>query len=127
MIFLRYLHSLFLSLALLTVFVNETSAEKLRILPDILDPKSMHTDEEHLYIVDGHQIQIYALDDLRLIKKFGTIGEGPDAFRANPKGNVHLYVDVQSDHIVVSSYEKVSIFSKEGECITSLNPYPHLQ
>lgn len=101
-------------------------AEKLVALPDILDPSSMHVDANQLYIVDGQRINVYALDDFRLLKKFGKVGEEPDAFRSRPGGDVKLFVDVQSERIVVNSHERVSLFSKDGTFISSMSPYPQV-
>ena len=103
-----------------------TEAERLSILPEVLHPESIHIDAEKIYIVDGHRILIYSLEDLSLITKFGKIGEEPDAFRANPSGNVTLVIDVQSERIVVNSHEWISFFSKDGEFLSSASPYPQV-
>ena len=86
----------------------------------------MHADANQLYIVDGHRVYLYTFDDFRLLKKFGKVGEEPEAFRRRPGGDVKLSIDVRSEHIVVNCRERISVFSKDGTFISSMNPYPQV-
>lgn len=97
---------------------------KVAVLPEVLNPSSIQADDSQIYIGDGHKIYIYALDDFRLKKMFGKAGEGEQEFRPRRSGEVRLIFDVQSDDIVINSNERVSIFTKNGEFKSSMNPYP---
>ena len=119
----------FILFPLLSSFVFEpvggTDSTKMATLPDVMSPQSMHVDENRLYIADGHRILIYGLNDFGLRKIFGKKGDGEQEFRAHARG-IRLLFDVQSDDIVINSYERVSFFSKDGE-FKSVQQYPYPQ
>lgn len=94
-------------------------------LPDVMHPQSMQVDENRLYIGDGHRILIYGLNDFGLRKIFGKKGDGEKEFRPHARG-LRLIFDVQSDDIVINSYQRVSFFSKDGE-FKSVQQYPYPQ
>jgi hypothetical protein len=50
---------------------------------------------------------------MRLIKRFGRAGEGPQEFKLFPEFSPEL--DIQKDGILVNSLNKVSFFSKNGD------------
>jgi CubicO group peptidase (beta-lactamase class C family) len=84
----------------------------------------MHMDQDQVYIVDGHRIYIYSRKDFSLARMFGKSGEEKDSFRPRSANNMRLFVDVQSQNMVVCSHERSSVFSKTGEFLKDLNsPY----
>jgi ankyrin repeat protein/CubicO group peptidase (beta-lactamase class C family) len=81
-------------------------------------------DQDQLYIVDGHRIYIHARDDFRLIRMFGKAGEEEDAFRPRSGNNMRLFVNVQSEDMIICSERRAGVFTKNGEFIKDLNsPY----
>jgi hypothetical protein len=76
----------------------------------------MEIEGNRLYITQGHQIFIYSLEDFKLIKQFGKLGEGPGEFMVNPNANEgSVWVYVEPDYILVNSVDKVSYFTLDGE------------
>jgi hypothetical protein len=84
------------------------------VLPEILKPDVIKVDESQVYIVEGIKIYIYAKNDLSLKKIFGKSGTQKDKFRLNDRGRKKVVIDVQSDVVLVNSYERISFFSKDG-------------
>lgn len=87
---------------------------KIVPLREIQKPSYMVFDNTQMYIVEGTTIYIYSLKDFKLIKKFGKQGEGPEEFMLHPQMLGNVFPDVTSNEIIVSSFGKVSYFSKEG-------------
>ncbi len=109
------------------VFANSMVGDstKLIILPDAMNPTSIHIDEDQIYITDGHKILIYGRKDYRLKKILGKPGEEDQAFRPHAQG-MRLRIDVDSENIVVNSSQRISIFTKEGS-FKSVQDYPYPQ
>lgn len=103
---------------LIPVFLS--TATKVIPLPGVNKPEQqVAIDKDRMYVIEGTTIYIYSLKDFKLIKKFGKRGEGPQEFMTSafmgPIGT--LWVDVQSDYILVKSLGKLSWFSKNGAFI----------
>ena len=82
-------------------------------LPDINKPGFVYLDKKQMYVTEDTSIYIYSLNDLKLIKKFGKRGEGPQEFKTYPKitftrdpGLGPLSLDVSSKDIRVNSFGK---------------------
>lgn len=120
----------FILFTLLPNFVSASfggsDSTKVVILPDVMNPQSIHIDENQIYIADGHRILIYGLDGFTLRKIFGKAGDGERAFRPSPRRGVRLRFDVRSEDIVINSHERVSIFKKDGT-FKSVQEYPYPQ
>jgi len=98
---------LFLFLILLFLIAS-TFARKITTFHSHLSPDTVLIDDNRLYITEESSVFIYSLKDFKLIKKFGSRGEGPKEFKGKPQ----LYV--QGPHILVNSTSKVSFFTKRG-------------
>jgi hypothetical protein len=72
----------------------------------------MAADNNRLYVTDGAKVYIYSLKDFKLLKNFGSEGEGPQEFKRRI-----THVSVQPDHLFFNSVGKVSYFTKEGKFI----------
>jgi hypothetical protein len=88
--------------------------ERVVSLPDLLKPEAVTLDHQQMYVVEITTIYIYRLKDFKLMKKFGKRGEGPGEFLVDLESGRPLFLDVQTDEIMVSSLGKVSFFSKTG-------------
>jgi len=75
----------------------------------------MAVDDTQLYVTQEASVFIYSLKDFKLVKKFGSAGQGPQEFFLVP--TVPLTIDVQMDQIIAVSIRKVSYFTKQGEFI----------
>ncbi len=105
-------------LILLIITGAFVKAEKVKTVEQLLRPYQVAVDDGQIYIVDGHSIFIYSINDLAFKKKFGKAGEGPQEFRVQRNS---LLVDVAAKNIVVHSIKRISIFTKEGGFIKELN------
>jgi hypothetical protein len=96
--------------------INLVYAKKIGILTDVVNPYSISASKGRLYVVDGPVIFIYSLKDLKLEKKFGKKGEGPEEFRINPQINMgSVMLDVYDEFLLVNSLGKISYYSRDGE------------
>lgn len=105
--------------------------EKIGTITDVTNPYIMDVSQNRLYVVDGINIAIYSLDTLKLEKKIGKRGEGPQEFFVPPQTNMgNVSLDVYDDFITVTSVGKLSYFSKAGEYIKEIkagHPWPNLK
>lgn len=100
---------------LISLTVPVCSAGEVTI-PDIYKPDSITVSENYIYITQDIEVFIYSKKDMKLIKKFGQAGEGPQEFKklAIPWfPSISLYLT--SDKLLINSIGKISFFSKEGE------------
>jgi hypothetical protein len=89
--------------------------EKVADLPEIMKPRGMDVDDARFYVTEDATVFIYSLKDFKLLKKFGSKGQGPQEFQVLP--HVPVSVDVSTDKLIVFSIRKISYFTKEGEFI----------
>jgi hypothetical protein len=108
-------YMVFLSVFCLSVMIF---AEEVVPFPNLVKPDSITIDGSRIYISDDIQVCIYRLDDFSLEKRFGQQGEGPREFMRNRQtGMPPLSIDVQTDHLMVNSMNKISFFTKQGRFI----------
>lgn len=99
---------------LMVLFATLLGAKsKVIPLPDMMKPELLFFDNAQMYVTEGTSIYIYSLKDFKLVKKFGKRGEGPREFMINPQIG-GLTLDVQTEDIIISSFGKVSWFTKDG-------------
>lgn len=91
-------------------------AEQVTILTDLMKPERMVIDDSQIYVTEGTSIFIYSAKDYKLKKKFGQAGEGPQEFKVIP-GQVPLMPYVENKDLVVNCWQKVLIFTKDGNFI----------
>jgi hypothetical protein len=102
------------SILLTICLILPLGAEKVTTLPDLLTPAAIAVDDSQIYITDQFTVFIYSKEDYEEVKHFGKRGEGPQEFVVIPP-SLHLRVNAQTDHLIVNSLRKVSVFSKQGE------------
>lgn len=78
------------------------------LLPELSRPSVIEASQNRLYIVDGASVLIYSLKDLKLEKKFGRRGEGPQEFKYITS------LSISRDILLVNGRNKVSFYSKDG-------------
>lgn len=91
-------------------------AERVAVLEEIDRPAYMTLDNTQLYITQGASIFIYSLKDYKLVTKFGKRGEGPREFKI--VNTEPLHINVQSKHILVDSFRKISFYTKSGDFVS---------
>ena len=114
-----------LLMLLLLVGIKVLTAEVIA-LPGLGKPNSITLFKDRFYITDQASILIYSLPDARLIKTFGRAGEGPGEFKVSSFDNIGLKIIIREENILVNSWGKLSIFTKDGNFIEEkkviLNP-----
>jgi hypothetical protein len=96
----------------LLIILNFAFAEKVIVLPDLVNPNSIIIDNDNMYITEGTSVYIYSLKDFKLLKKFGGKGQGPGEFITLPGIDMRLYI--LNNHLFINSISKISIFTKKG-------------
>lgn len=86
------------------------------VLEEILKPDSFLLFKGNIYIGEKHQVYIYSLQNLKLIKKIGKPGEGPGEFKLG-HGINSLSLDVADGKLVIGSIGKLSLYTLEGHPI----------
>lgn len=61
------------------------------VLNELVNPKMIAIDQNHIYISDQNKILVSSIDDGILLRDFGRKGEGPQEFRQSP------YIQILSD------------------------------
>ncbi len=102
-------------------------AAEVFAVPGLGIPDSITLFKDRLYITDQASISIYSRQDARLIKTFGRAGEGPAEFKVSPTDKIGLRIIFHEENILVNSWSKLSIFTKDGTFIEEkkviLNPH----
>jgi len=84
------------------------SAEKIGVLQDVLKVNNFTLDDTQLYVIENTSVYIYDLKDLKLKKKFGKEGEGPQEFK------IWVQIIPLEKSLLVNSVGKISYFGKDG-------------
>ena len=87
------------------------------VLDGIFHPDFIYVDDDQVYITEGVTISIFSLKDHTLTVRFGKPGEGPEEFKTHRHNSTPLFLDVQTDQLLISSQGKISWFSKAGTFI----------
>lgn len=103
-------------LLFLRLITSLLQAQKVAALTELLRPDMIAVGNERVYITEKTTIYIYSFKDFRLVRKFGSEGEGPREFKINPLGTPLIAVPLK-DKLLVNSMAKVSFFTGDGEFI----------
>jgi hypothetical protein len=88
------------------------SAEKIIVLPGILQPRRIASDNRQLYILqESGTVSIYSIDNVKPLKTFSKKGEGPGELRFLP------VLTVLPESIILSNTYKIIYYSKKGELL----------
>ena len=74
-------------LLFLSIYVSSAAADIVP-LAEVAKPGQIVVDDRQVYITENTTVFIYSLPDLKLKKKFGRLGEGPQDHGRRP-GDVH--------------------------------------
>jgi hypothetical protein len=106
----------FILVIILLILTNFGFPGIVSSLPEVLKPDNITVYENELYVVEGAEISVYSLENLKLIRKFGKKGEGPGELQVYPNF-FYNKVSVFPDYIFAVGALKVIFFSKDGEVI----------
>ncbi len=111
-----------LTLILLTLAIFPLYSETIGVLPIVLEPDMIRVQDGEMFVVEKAGIFIFNLEDLKLKKYFGRMGEGPKEFKNSL--NFSNTVRVYPDHLLVESADKISRFTRKGEFIDMQKKLP---
>lgn len=107
--------SLFLVLVIVTGF---GFAANRGSFPELINPERILVDGGKIFITEGINVFIYSLKDLKLVKKFGKEGEGPQEFKRFPAPWLpSLRVFLKPDQLFINSLGKISFFTRDGKFV----------
>ncbi|MCP5105429.1 MAG: hypothetical protein GY950_18720 [bacterium] len=86
--------------------------QKGGVLTELNRPGMMLVSNDELYVIEDATIFVYSIDDCRLKRKFGKMGEGPGELKVQP--NWLNGITVSSDTVYAESVDKIVEFSKDG-------------
>lgn len=110
--------------SLLTLLPVQAQAEKVAVFEDFGQPEGIYFGNGFIYVLEKTTIFVYNPEDYKLITKFGKEGEGPGEIKKNPFGGP-MAVSPYNDKVYISSFGKLSIFSKTGKFIkeSKISPF----
>lgn len=103
-----------LVLLLLMCSIGIMAAVKVIPLPTLSEPFVIKVDDSQLYLSHGTSITIMSLKDWSIKKTFGQSGHGPKDFAE------FVYARPVENYLVITSFEKLSYYSKNGELIKEM-------
>ncbi len=80
-------------------------------------PSMFLVDHNRIFVLDRATVYVYSLDDHKLIRKFGKIGEGPTEFRRSGDNNRPLSMCIYNKQIIVNSEHRITYFDMDGKFI----------
>lgn len=108
----------------LLFFINLSFAGKVATFPELANPKNLLVDNDRVIVTDYPSIYIYSLKDYRLLKKFGSKGQGPGEFYIDQewidRKLTGLVSYASAGRIFVNSMGRVSVFSGCGDLLKTL-------
>jgi hypothetical protein len=112
----------FMMLMFIVSMGNRVFPARLGFLEGVLKPQMIKVSGSELFVVEGHNVFIYSLPELKLKKKLGKQGEGPGEFKLDPSRTA--VINVFPGYILAESRHKVIWFSREGNFIKEKRKKP---
>jgi hypothetical protein len=106
-----------IALAISSLAPGLVYAKKEATMQEVVRPTMMTIDGDKLFIVDGHSILIYSMENYTLLKKFGKAGEGPQEFLVNYRNGPGMMVFPTPKFLLVNTDNKLFHFTRDGEYI----------
>ncbi len=107
----------------LCLAANFLAASTPVTLPGILEPFDLQISKGQIFISQKESVYIYSLEDFKLVKKFGTKGEGPAEFMV--LNGWAVIVNVHASELVCGSIGKISVFALDGVFKKVIKPAPY--
>ncbi len=107
---------LLLGIGLLFPAMLFSATPKIVPLPEMRKPDALTVDTDYVYITDFPTLYIFKRPGYKLVKTFGTQGEGPKEF------NFVANTFVQGKHLIVCDYVKALFFTKDGSYEKEIKP-----
>jgi len=88
-------------------------AEKIAEMPELMQPAMMAADGEHLFVLDGITVHVYAMKDWHHARSFGKKGDGPGEFTTSFVNRLTMILD--RGDLFLANINKMARFTTEGK------------
>ncbi len=114
----RNMNARFLSaiLALIILGAGGASTAEKRTLAGVFEPEMIRIADGSLYVVEGANVLVYSLADLRLKTKMGGAGEGPGELKVLDYW--YNTLTILPEHVFLDGYDKVVWRNCRGSCLS---------
>lgn len=105
--------SILLTLTLLLATAAYLTAERIGMLPDILEPDGFQVSGSEVFILEGATVSVFDLSTLNLKRRFGREGQGPGEVEITPWLANTLRISL--NHAIIDSANKLVVYTLGGE------------
>jgi len=105
----------FLLMLILAAVAGFGFAEKVAELGEVMQPAMLAADGEHLFVLDGVRVHVYAMKDWRFLHSFGKQGDGPGEFTSNFVNRLSMILD--RGNLFLANITKMARFTPQGKLI----------
>lgn len=88
---------------------NASQGERVIALPDLERPTQIVVEGGRIYFADSRDVKVYDLQDGRLLRKVGRLGQGPGEFSIEPHR-----MSVLGDRLIVQDMGHADCFNLDG-------------
>ncbi|MFA9452731.1 MAG: hypothetical protein ACERK6_02350 [Candidatus Aminicenantaceae bacterium] len=102
----------------LTLFLTTTAylpAERIGLLPGILEPDGFQISDSEVFILEGATVSVFDLATLSLKRRFGREGQGPGEVEITPWLSNTLLIS--TDRTAIDSANKLVLYTRDGKLI----------
>ena len=115
--------STFRCIALLLAASVSFSAERIGMLPDILEPDGFQVSGTEVFVLEGATVSVFDLNSLNLKRRFGREGQGPGEVEITPWLSNTLRIT--QEHAAIDSVNKLVLYARNGDLIREKIRQPH--
>ncbi len=111
-----------LTLTLLLASSVSLHADRIGMLPDIMEPDGFQVSGTEVFILEGATVYVFDLASLGLKRRFGREGQGPGEVEITPwlSNTLRVY----PDQAIIDSVNKLVVYSRTGELIREKRRQP---
>jgi hypothetical protein len=114
--------AMLLTLTLLSAPSISLPADRIGMLPEILEPNGFQVSGNEVFILEGGTVYVFDLPSLSLKRRFGREGQGPGEVEITPWLSNTLRVS--QDYVIVDSVNKLVVYTRKGELIREKRRLP---
>jgi len=114
--------AMLLTLTLLLASSISLPADRIGLLPEILEPDGFQVSGNEVFILEGATVYVFDLPSLSLKRRFGREGQGPGEVEITPWLSNTLRVF--PDQAIIDSVNKLVVYTRKGELIREKRRLP---
>ena len=110
---MRIIQKTFCTLFILAAAAGMVFPEKVAELEEVMQPSMLAADGEHLFVLDGIRVHVYAMKDWKHLRSFGKNGDGPGEFTSNFVNRLSMIME--NGDLFMANMTKMARFTPRGE------------